>query len=376
LRIIVNQTVLSALTQTVARAASTKDSNPALAGMLLRATADGKLTAEATDLDIGIISSTDEADIIKEGTVFVNAQYFANLVKNMPNQELSIGADGNNLVVKYGKSKATVATLNTRDYMDWHIDGVTTLFTCENQQLRDALTNTVFACAKTHFKYVFTGCLFEIGENVVDIVASDTHRLATYQFPIEKGEPAQKIIPHRAVREIIRLVSEPGIITVATTDNSTVVTVGNTTLICREIEGQYPNWRAIIPSEFAVEVKIQKGFLFDALKRMSVIPIDAKMIPVTRMKLTQEGQSGCEGILALSGRSETTGGIQEVIDVELLRGGEAEMTINTGYLRDFVQTAKGEEVLVYMQESNTLPLLLKDASVDGYKYVLVPLRTG
>ena len=129
------------------QAASTKDSNPAPAGMLLRATADGKLTAEATDLDIGIISSTDEADIIKEGTVFVNAQYLQPC-KNMPNQELSIGADGNNLVVKYGKSKATVATLNTRDYMDWHIDGVTTLFTCENQQLRDALTNTVLLVRK------------------------------------------------------------------------------------------------------------------------------------------------------------------------------------------------------------------------------------
>jgi len=377
LQIKINQPTLSALVQTVARAASLKDTLPALAGMMLEAK-DGILTAQATDLEIGIIAITYPHGLCGDGKALVNAQYFANLVKNIPEGEVEISLNGekNQLTVKYGKSKANVTLLDHEEYINWPINEATTLFTCENQQLRDALANTVIACAKNHFKPVFNGVLLDINENTVDVVASDTHRLAAYQFPIEGGKPAQKIIPYRAVREIIRLVSEPGKVTVATTGNSIVVNNGNTTLTCIEIEGQYPNWRGIIPTNFALEAKVQRESLLDSLKRLSVIPVDANKIPVTRLGFAQERQFNTQGTLTLSGKSDKTGEIQEVVDVELVIGGTTQTTVNTNYLREFVQTAKGQEVLVYMQESNTLPLLLKDASVDGYKYVLVPLRTG
>ena len=368
---------LSSLTTLVYRAASTKNTIPVLAGLLIEASTDKGLVMTATDMEIGIKASSSSVEIIEPGSVLVNAHYFADFIKLLPDGPvtLELNTDKAKLNINYGRSSGSINTYRDYEYPDLPLEKMQTRMSISQRILKEALRKTSFAAAATHFRQVFTGVLFDIiNGNTLKVVASDTHRLAcfTYALKEEEIEPFKFIIPTRSVNELLRILDDNDeAITIAFSENNVIFAKDSFMLLSRLIEGQYPNYDQVIPSSFNTSFKVNTAVLADTLERARTMPTDDKLkIQYVRFNINANE-------ILVNAYSEMMGEIEEVIEDIKLNGDEdIQIAFNTNYFLDVIKIFANECEEIEIQLSGTLgPALIQNPKKDNYLYVLVPLRT-
>lgn len=368
---------LSTLTTLVYRAASNKHTIPVLSGLLIEVK-DNVLTMTATDMEIGIKASTPNVNIIEEGTVLVNAHYFADFIKLLPDTTISIelNQETSRLNISYGRSSGYINIYREHEYPSLPINKMTDKFSIPQSVLKEALRKTAFATAATHFRQVFTGVLFDIlPEGKLNIVASDTHRLAYYSYTIseENLEPFNFIIPTRTVNELQRLLDDTDdVINIAFSENNVIFYQENFILLSRLIEGQYPNYEQVIPQSFNTRVRINPDTLVTTLERAKIMPTDDKIKIQHVQFLFKENEA------IVNTFSEAMGEIEEVLEYISIEGDkDLKISFNTNYFLDIakIYDAECEEIIIEL--SGALgPAIVKNPEKENYLYVLVPLRTS
>ena len=373
----VNKNLLSQAASIVQRAASTKDTIPALSGMLITAEKD-RLILQGTDLDIGIKKIIFPADIVSEGSALVNAKYFSDLVRYLSEEEVTISLDetNNKLNVYNGFSSSYLNLYNPDDFPEMPLNKVTHISTIPQLVLKNFIRKTVIAAAVTHFKPVFTGILFDFSGDSLTMVASDTHRLAVIRSEQIKSEqlPGQYIIPVRIMSDIARILEDgDSEINIGLAENHIVFYTTEQDLSCssRLIEGQYPNYIQVIPKNFVNTFLVNSSLLTQSLERTFLMPFDQKMIQYVKMNFEPEQ-------LVISAFSEKMGEMTEIIkEVEAESKQAVELNFNTRYLLDAVKLLSQENKNIQISLSGPLgPAVIRNPEDDNYTYVLVPLRTG
>lgn len=368
---------LSSLTTLVYRAASSKNTIPVLSGLLIEASPDQGLIMTATDMEIGIKASTSSLEILDPGTVLVNAHYFADFIKLLPDGPvtLELNQDKAKLNVNYGRSAGSINTYRDYEYPDLPLEKMQQRLSLPQKILKEALRKTSFAAAATHFRQVFTGVLFDIlSGNTLKVVASDTHRLACYTYSITgpELEPFKFIIPTRTVNELLRILDDSDeLINIAFSDNNVIFSKDNFILHSRLIEGQYPNYDQVIPTTFNTALQVDTAILANTLERARTMPTDDKL------KIQYASFNISENEIKVNAYSEMMGEIEEVLD-DIKLSGESNIKIafNTNYFLDVIKILSGESEQTDIQLSGALgPALIKNPQKDNYLYVLVPLRT-
>ncbi len=370
---------LSTLTTLVYRAASNKSTIPVLSGILIEADQEKGLTMTATDMEIGIKASISEVNIEKGGSVLVNAHYFADLIKLLPDTNISIelNPETSRLNINYGRSSSFINIYREHEYPDLPLSKMVEKFSLPQFVLKDALRKTSFAAAVNHFRPVFTGVLFDVLENgQLNIVASDTHRLAYYNYILEQKdlEPFNFIIPARTINELQRLLDDSDeLINIAFSENNVIFYHDDFILLSRLIEGQYPNYENVIPKSSNTKVKIKPGNLVTTLERAKIMPMDDK-IKIQHVKFDFNEKEAL-----VSTFSEIVGEIEEVIEyTEPISGDEnLKISFNTNYFLDIAKIYAGECEEITIKLSGALgPALVINPAIENYLYVLVPLRTS
>lgn len=369
---------LSYLTTLVHRAASNKNTIPVLSGLLIKASRDNGLVMTATDMEIGIKATTSRVDVIEEGSVLVNAYYFADLVKLLPDTSISIelNSETAKLNVSYGRSSGFINTYRDQEYPDLPLGELSYSFSISQDLLKEGLKKTALAAATSHFRPVFTGILFDVlDKNNLKIVASDTHRLAYYSCSLQEmkaTEPFSFIIPLRTVNELLRLLDDsPEEIKVAITDNNVVFYKDDFILLSRLIEGQYPNYQQVIPGNFNTTVKLSPHILVQTLERAKTMPTDDKV------KIQHVQLDFSDNEVTINTFSEAMGEIVEIIeDLNIEGDKDLKIAFNTSYFMDAVKILASENDQMIIKLSGSLgPAVLTNPEKDNYLYVLVPLRT-
>jgi len=369
---------IAALTSLVHRAASNKNTIPILSGLLIKVSLDKGLTMTATDMEIGIEASTSNIDIVEEGKILVNANYFYDFIKLLPDAliSLELNRETSKLNISYGRSSSKINIYQERDYPDLPIGKMDYRFSIPQEILKESLKKTSFAAAASHFRQVFTGVLFDIlNEGVLKIVASDTHRLAYYTYTLDKNdiEPFKFVIPIRTVNELLRFLDDSqDKIEIAISENNVVFYKENFILLSRLIEGQYPNYETVIPASFSTELNIKTGILASSLERAKIMPTDDKF-QIQHVQLTLENDE-----VQLNSISESMGEISEVIDdMEIQGEKEIKIAFNTQYFLDAIKIIENESENVNIKLSGALsPALIKNNEKENYLYILVPMRTN
>ncbi|NLW45616.1 MAG: DNA polymerase III subunit beta [Syntrophomonadaceae bacterium] len=373
----INKNLLAQAASIVQRAASTKDTIPALSGMLLTAEKD-RLTLQATDLDIGIKRTIFPADVASEGSALVNAKYFSDLIRYLSEEEVTIALDetNNKLNVFNGLSSSYLNLYNPDDFPEMPLDKVSHISTIPQTILKNSIRKTIIAAAVSHFKPVFTGILFDFSGDSLTMVASDTHRLAVIKNEQVKSEnqPGQYIVPVRMLSDIARILEDSDSeINIGLADNHIVFYTTEQDLSCssRLIEGQYPNYIQVIPKNFVNTFLVNSALLTRALERTSIMPHDQNMIQYVKMNFEPEK-------LVISAFSEKMGEMTEIIkEVEAQTEQAVEVNFNTRYLLDAVKLLNQENKNIQISLSGPLgPAVIKNPEDENYTYVLVPLRTG
>lgn len=368
---------LSSLTTLVYRAASTKNTIPVLAGLLIEASSDRGLVMTATDMEIGIKASSNSVEIIEPGSVLVNAHYFADFIKLLPDGPvtLELNKDKAKLNITYGRSSGSINTYRDYEYPDLPLEKMQEKLTISQKILKEALRKTSFAAAVTHFRQVFTGVLFDIiNTDTLKVVASDTHRLACFTHVLSGAEiePFKFIIPTRSVNELLRILDDTDeAITIAFSENNVIFSKDSFMLLSRLIEGQYPNYDQVIPSAFNTSFIINTAVLADTLERARTMPTDDRLkIQYVRFNIN-------ENEILVNAYSEIMGEIEEVIeDIKLSGDNDIQIAFNTNYFLDVIKILNAECEEIEIQLSGALgPALIQNPKKDNYLYVLVPLRT-
>lgn len=377
MKISINTNLLAHTSAMVQRAASNKDTHPALSGLLLTAKGN-ELTIQATDLDIGIKKTIGPIDITKEGEVLVNAKYFSDLIRFLSEDEIELehNPETGKLNVLYGLSSSSLNLYNPEEFPEIPLEKVKPLASISQSTLRNYIKKTSFAAAANHFKPVFTGILFDFSDGQLTMVGSDTHRLATIKSDQLKETEltGQFVVPVRTLTEIARIIEDSeSEINIGLADNHIVFFIKEEQFYCssRLIEGYYPNYQQVIPDSSSNIFTIGSESLIKALDRAALLPIDPKSIQSIRMKFNPSQ-------LTITAFSEKMGELTEVItDLGALNEESFEVSFNTRYLLDIVKILNSETKTIQIGLNGSLsPATIKNPSDEKYIYVLVPLRTG
>src|SRR5712672_482620 len=260
---------------TVQNVVSTRTTLPILSNVLLQA-ADGKIRLTTTDLDVGVQGSV-EAQVERTGATTLPARRLFSIVRELPASEIYFDVDTKNLAaIRSGSSYFKILGLPEEEFPPLARFDDAKDFTIAQKELKDGLKKTSYAISTDETRYVLNGVLFSFKDNKLTLVATDGRRLAMAEIELEfpRSHEADLIIPTKAVTELQRLLTDDGDVKVSMGSGQIAFDLNKTLLVSKLIEGNYPNYRQVIPGEAKERVKLEREMFLNSLRRVSLLASD------------------------------------------------------------------------------------------------------
>lgn len=360
---------ISQAVQICQRAVAARASLPILTGLFLELTDEG-LRLVGTDLDLGIETFV-PVTAAQTGSAVVEARYFADIVRRLPEADVSISANDEKrtMEIRSGKAFFQIHTMEPRDFPALpQVDGQKS-WAIEQWRLRDLVRQTSFAVAIDDNRPFLTGVLIDISEDDINFVATDAYRMALrHEVQPNPVRQAQVIVPNKALSELLRILDpsaeEP--IQVNIGQSHVVFTLERTRVITRLIEGTFPNYRQIIPKSIKSEVLLNRQALQSAVERASLLARDGAS--VIKIEIGNEGNDGVE----ISASVAEVGQVYEQIPFLSFTGEPVEIALNARYLADVLRVLDSEEVR-FQFTGNRSPSIVRPSAEYDYTYMIMPV---
>lgn len=371
------ETLQRALGQ-VSRAVATKTALPVLSNVLLAADGD-RLKIAATNLEIGITTWI-PASVEEEGKITVDARLLSEFVNTLPNETVQLSSDRvrYSLAVQCGRDKAAINGIDADDFpVIPTVTGEAFTAVVDPQQLREMIGQVEIAAATDDSRPVLAGVLTRFEEASVTLAAADGFRLAVRQGTLAEpvSEKFDVIVPARAYRELARIIgdsSEPLTLAITPNQSQLLVRVGETEFLSRLIEGTFPDFRQIIPREFATRVEVGREALVNAVRRSSYFARDNN--DVIRMVVRPGEDDLNPGTLEISATAAERGNSQSFVDSSI-SGPELQIAFNARYLSDALGAIRQGQVMLGMNGGNQAGVV-RPAGSDEYTHVIMPMVIG
>ena len=348
----------------VLRATAVRTTNPILEGIKLHASEDS-LTLSATDLEISI-EKTIPADVKIPGDVVVPGKFFADFVKKLSNEQIELTlTEQNTLKIKYTDSEGYLQCLSADEFPIIKELVSPETITIETNELKTLIDKTIFSVAVDDARPILKGCLFEIDGDMMTAVALDGYRLAMVKTPISATtKKLSVIVPARSLSEISKLINtENDSIDILISQNHLLVNDGSVKIITRLLEGEFINYRQVIPATTTTTITVSKAQLEDGLDRASLL---ARMDKNNLVKFDIRDK-----VLTLTSASNI-GNVTENITIAL-DGKDLTIAFNARYLSDCMHTISDEFIKINFT-SQIAPCTICSAEDDKYLYLILPVR--
>ncbi len=341
-----------------------------LPGAIYMTTKNGQVELQGNDFELGIRLTID-GDIKEPGTLVVGSRYFQELIRKLPGDtiELYKPEDGNSLTITSGSSEFNLVTLHPDDFSlveQIHDQDHVNIDSFAMKELID-LTN--YAAATDEDRPVFTGALLEIKENEVTMVATDTHRMAVKKITIDEPAttPMRAIIPTKTLAEVSRLLptDNPAMINIIWNRTQIVFNFESIYIISRLIEGTYPEYEKVIPSQFDSSAVIDRREFAGAVDRVSLL---AKDISYNVIRY-----DWAESNVTLSTQNTEIGMAKEDVAVEF-KGTPFTISFNGRYISDILRHSTGDNIHLFLKQNG--PVVIRQDNNPNYTYVVTPIRTN
>jgi DNA polymerase-3 subunit beta len=345
----------------VSRGVSTRTTVQILAGILLEAR-DERLQLAATDMELSLRGSL-EAKIESGGSVVVPGRLLLDIARLLPEQEVSLEHRLEEAVVEVRCGSATyrLHTYNAEDFPrlpDTQVD----LHEVDRATLLETVARVSRSASRDESRPVLTGVLVHFEPGKLVMAATDSYRLSVKETVLEGTVPElEAIVPARALGELARIGGEGETLSLGVHENQVVFGSGEAWLTTRRIDGQFPNYKQLVPETFEHEVPLPREELLDVVRRVSVM---AQRNSPLRLRFA-------DGELTVSAQTQDVGEARESLPVSFT--GEAlEIGFNAEFLRDGVESVTGEQVRLKLI-SPLRPAVLQGES-DDFLYLIMPIR--
>ncbi|MGN1301616.1 MAG: DNA polymerase III subunit beta [Clostridia bacterium] len=354
----------------VVRGVPTRTTMPILEGIFIQ-TNENKVKMTTYDLDLGIEYIVD-CNVEEEGNTVVNAVMFSEIIRKLPDTEITISVNENKLlVIECEGSLYKLSTMNPEEYPELPKIDVEHSVVTEQRTLKDMIKKTIFAVSLEENRPIFTGCLFEIVNNKLNVVAIDGSRMGWVStFLTEKTNNFKAVIPGKTLNEVNKIITDSfDTIKIGIAKNQAVFEMENCKIVTRLLEGEFLNYQNVIPSSWETKIRIDKNILQNCLERVSLISSSSvekeKKYPV-KIKIEI-------GKVILSCTNQT-GDAKEEIYIET-EGKPLEIGVNPKYFLDALKVIEDEEIFIEFG-SNISPCIIKpvEETAQEYVYMILPIR--
>lgn len=348
--------------QTVQNVVSTRTTLPILSNVLLQA-ANGQVRLTTTDLDVGV-SGTIDAEVEKDGGTTLPARRLATIVRELPAAEVQVEVDSKNVAtIRCGQSFFKILGLPEEEFPPLPRFEEAKSFTLSQQALRDALKKTSYAISTDETRYVLNGILFSFKENKLTMVATDGRRLAMLDLEVEfaRSQEAEIIVPTKCVTELGRLLGDEGDVKMSIAENQVAFEVGGTLLVSKLIEGNYPNYRQVIPGEAKERITLERELFLNAVHRVSLL--SSEKSNSVKLVFTKNN-------IEIAANTPDVGEAKESLAVSY-KGREFSIAFNPEFLQAPLRNLSNDEVYLDLIDEMS-PGVIKIQS--PFLYVLMPMR--
>jgi len=346
----------------VGRAVSTRTSIQILSGILLEASG-GEVRLAATDMELSL-RATVPAQVSGEGAVVLPGRTLVDIARLLPGDEVTIEHRAAESVVDVvsGSASYTLNTYNAEDFP--RLPDLTAMetFAVDRASLLETIGRVARAASRDEARPVLTGVLVQFADGKLVMAATDSYRLAVKETPLPTPAPElEAIVPSRALQELARVAGEGDEIAVGVQDNQVVFSAGDVWLTTRRIDGQFPNYRQLLPEQFEYELTIARADLLDVVRRANVMIQRA-----TPLQLRF-----AEGEVTVVARTHEVGESRESMPVAY-SGEPLDIGFNAEFLREGLESVEGEDVKMKLI-SSLRPCILTDEG-DDFTYLVMPIR--
>jgi DNA polymerase III subunit beta len=346
----------------VSRAVSTRATVQILSGILLRPAGD-ELELAATDMELSL-RTTVPAQVEGDGAVVVPGRRLVELAKLLPSEDVEIEHRPEESVVHVtaGSASYTLHTYNAEDFPRLpELDAVST-FAVDREALLETINRVARSASRDESRPVLTGILarFETGKLVM--AATDSYRLSVKETALDGQVPElEAIIPARALQELSRIAVAGDEVELGVHENQVIFSADGVSMTTRRIDGQFPNYRQLLPETFEHELALPRAELLDVVRRAAVM--------IERTSPLQ--LRFAEGELTVTARTHEVGESKESLPAPYT--GEAlEIGFNADFLRDGLESVSGDEVRVKL--INPLRPAVLQGEADDFTYLVMPIR--
>jgi DNA polymerase-3 subunit beta len=350
--------------QIAGRGVSTRTSVQILAGVLLRAR-EGQLSLAATDMEISLRVSL-EAQVDDEGSVVVPGRLLVDIVRLLPAGEVTIAHKAEEGVVEVvcGSASYRLHTYAAEDFPRLPEIDDTTAFAVDKDAFVDTIARVSRSASRDESRPVLTGVLVRFEGDKLVMAATDSYRLSVKETALEgPGREIEAIVPARALGELVRITQAggPGTLQVGVQENQVVFGVDDVWLTARRIDGQFPNYKQLLPETFEAEVTMPREELLDVVRRTSVM---AQRKSPLRLRFE-------EGELTVSAQTQDVGEAHESLPISY-SGEPLEIGFNAEFLRDGLESVSDDTVRVKLISPLRPGLIHGEA--DDFLYLIMPIR--
>ena len=359
--------IIKALNSVVKGVAS-KTTMPILEGILIQ-TNDNEIKLTTNDLEIGIEYVMD-CEVQEQGSTVVNAIMFSEIIRKLPDSEIYITLNENNLLeIECEGALYKLTTMNPDEFPELPKIEVENSIDLEQNMLKNMIKRTIFAVSTEENRQIFTGCLFEVENNKLNVVAVDGFRLAlrSIYLPVKVSD-FKAVIPGKTLNEINKILSDSfENIKIGIAKNQALFEMENCKIVSRTLDGEFLNYKSVIPNTWETRIKVNKNNLQDSFERISLISASS----IEKEKKYPVKVSVDIGKIIISCTNQTGEAKEEIfISTE---GKNIEVGFNPKYFLDALKAIDDEEVFVEFG-TNISPCLVKPIENNEYVYMILPIR--
>lgn len=329
--------------------------------------ASDKLKMTGSDLDLSVESVID-ANVSEQGSIIVDARIFADIVRKLPNGEITIETDASNEIkISCQNTKFNILYLSSEGYPEIKKISDGDSFKIYSSDLKNIIRSTIFAISSSESRPILTGSKFEIKKSTLRVISIDGYRLALRNqiIPETEYEDLSFVVPGRALNELLKILKDDStIVTVTVRENSVMFAFDEFVIISRLLEGEFMDYNKFIPASSQITVKADVKSLTDMVERASIIiNYDDPKIPIILNIENSYLNVGC-----ISKR----GNFDENMEVDQ-HGDDLKIGIASKLLLDTLKSIDTEEIMLEFNTPQS-PCLMKPVEGEGFIYLVLPIR--
>ncbi len=353
--------------QNVLKVVPTKSTLPILTNLLMEAL-DNKIKISATDLDISITTTID-CNVIKKGTASIPARILFDIIKELPESDINFEASSQRVEIKIPNGSYKIASVSPDEFPKLPAVNTKKEIKILGDDLKKMVEKTTFACSDDETRPALNGVLWQTKGDKMQMVATDGHRLAKMSVVNKKlkGLYDDVIIPPKVLNLIpIFITNDKQEVGIIFGENNIIFNLGDTILTSRLIDGPYPNFGQVIPSENDKTLTIPREDLARAVRRVSILS----------NSLTHQVKFGMkEGSLTLSTTNADVGGEgKEVLDCDYT-GDQIELGYNAHYITDILNKIDSNDVIFELSTSVAAGIIYSPSiPKEDFLCLVMPLR--